>query len=43
MGPDLSGPMAILEKKVKKLEKRIEFIESLILKNITKLKTKKKK
>jgi hypothetical protein len=43
MGPDLSGPVEILKKKVKKLEKRIELLESLILKNITKLKTKKKK
>ena len=43
MGPDLSGPLGILEKKVKKLEERIEFIESLILKNITKIKKPKKK
>jgi hypothetical protein len=41
--PDRMPEVLDLKKKISKLEERLEFIESLILKNITKLKTKKKK
>ena len=43
LSPNLSGPLEVLKKKIQHLEERIEFLESLILKNITKHKTKKKK